>query len=78
MSSAQGSRIASNKQLFITPRQLAVMLQVSIRTLWRWRSAGRLPAPVRLGGAVRWRLDDVTRWIDDGCPNLTGGLRPRE
>ena len=77
MSSAQEPRIAPKNQLFITPRQLAVMLQVSIRTLWRWRSAGRLPAPVRLGGAVRWRLDDVTRWIDEGCP-LTGGMRPRE
>lgn len=78
MSSAQGPRIAAKNQLFVTPRQLAIMLQVSTRTLWRWRSAGRLPAPVRLGGAVRWRLDDVTRWIEDGCPALSRGLRPSE
>ena len=53
--------------VFITPSQLSIMLRVSKRTLCRWRSAGRLPPPVRLAGAVRWRLDDVTRWIDGDC-----------
>lgn len=52
----------------VTARQLAIMLQVSKRTLFRMRSAGRLPAPLRVGGVVRWRLADVRNWIADGCP----------
>ena len=51
----------------ITAAEFAGMLQVSVRTLWRLRSAGQVPAPVRLGGAVRWRFDEVKKWIADGC-----------
>jgi len=56
----------------ITARKLAQLLEVSTRTLWRLRSAGRLPAPVRLGGAVRWRLDEVQEWIAGGCKEIGG------
>jgi predicted DNA-binding transcriptional regulator AlpA len=58
--------------LLITARKLAQLLEISPRTLWRLKSAGRLPAPVRLGGAVRWRLDEVRAWIAGGCQGTTG------
>ncbi len=51
----------------ITAAQLAEMLNVSVRTLWRLRSAHQVPEPVRLGAAVRWRLDEIRKWIADGC-----------
>lgn len=54
--------------LVITAAQLAKLLQVSLRTLWRLNSAKRLPAPVRLGGTVRWRFDEIRIWIAEGCP----------
>lgn len=54
---------------FLTARQFAKILQVSLRTLWRMRSAGTLPQPLRLGGVVRWRKRDVDQWIADGCPS---------
>ena len=57
--------------LLITARKLAQLLEVSTRTLWRLRSAGQLPEPIRLGGAVRWRLDDVRKWIGEGCQKFT-------
>ena len=50
----------------ITAAEFAGMLQVSVRTLWRLRGGGEAPTPVRLGGAVRWRLDEVKmdrRWL---------------
>jgi predicted DNA-binding transcriptional regulator AlpA len=68
MSSVEHIQASSVEPVLVTARQLASMLQVSTRTLWRMRSAARLPAPVRLGGSVRWRLDDVTSWIEKGCP----------
>jgi excisionase family DNA binding protein len=54
--------------LLITADQLAKWLQVSKRSLWRLRSAGEIPEPMRLGGAVRWRLTDVEAWMAKGCP----------
>jgi len=52
----------------ITADELARRLAISKRSLWRLRSAGCLPPPVRLGGAVRWRLEEIKKWIADGCP----------
>ncbi len=63
--------------LLIPAAEVARMLQVSARTLWRLRSAGQLPAPVRLGGTVRWRLDEVRKWIAEGCRVPTGGDNER-
>jgi excisionase family DNA binding protein len=56
----------------ITTKELARLLQVSTRTVWRWLKAGALP-PLRMGGSVRWRLDVVNAWItgdrnSDGKP----------
>ncbi len=54
--------------LLLSAETVAELLGISIRTLWRLRAAGRLPRPVRLGGSVRWRPEDIQAWIADGCP----------
>lgn len=51
----------------LTAEDLAQMLKVSERTLWRLLSAGRIPNPVRIGGSTRWRLAEVQEWIAGGC-----------
>jgi excisionase family DNA binding protein len=56
--------------LLATAQEVAKLLKVSMRTLWRLRSAGKLPSPVRIGATVRWRLDDIKTWIAAGCPPL--------
>ncbi len=56
----------------ITAAELAQMMQISVRTLWRLRSAGQIPQPLRIGGNTRWRLDEVHQWIADGCPPPNG------
>lgn len=39
------------------------------RTAWYGLlSSGRCPAPVRLGGRVLWRRDELAAWIAAGCP----------
>jgi len=30
---------------------------------------GKLPRPLKIGGAVRWRLDEIRAWLAAGCPN---------
>lgn len=62
----------SDDPLLMTARELATLLRVSTRTLWRLRSAGALPQPVRFGGTVRWRHDEVRAWIAAKCPTVNG------
>jgi predicted site-specific integrase-resolvase len=46
-------------QLLIRERELAVRWKISRRTLQRWRAEGAGPAYIRIGDAVRYRLEDV-------------------
>ncbi|TWT96905.1 Helix-turn-helix domain protein [Botrimarina colliarenosi] len=62
--------------LLLTAAQVAGLLQIGERTVWRLLSAGAIVAPVRIGGATRWRRGSLERWIDAGCPRpgeTTGG-----
>ena len=54
--------------ILITAEEAARMMNISTRTLWRLLSARRFPQPVRFGGNTRWRVAEVLRWIEDGCP----------
>jgi predicted DNA-binding transcriptional regulator AlpA len=54
--------------VMITARQLAVLMQVSTRQVWRMLSAGKVPQPIRVGGIVRWRMAEIENWIALGCP----------
>ena len=58
----------SRTAALITAAQLARLMQISQRTLWRLVSAGKVIRPIRIGGNTRWRLNEVERWIADGCP----------
>jgi len=48
--------------------QVAKLLGVSRRQIWKLLSAGVMPEPVRVGGSVRWREADIVNWIQAGCP----------
>jgi len=49
--------------------ELAKILSVSVRHIWRQRAAGKLPRPVTIGQCVRWLLSDIDTWLDRGCPS---------
>jgi excisionase family DNA binding protein len=51
----------------MTVEDLAKLLHVSVRTVWRLRRNESLPRPVKIGGGVRWRISDVRAWIEQGC-----------
>lgn len=55
-------------KLLVSAEELATILDVSQRTIWRLLSARQIPSPVRFGGTVRWRLSEVNAWIEQGCP----------
>jgi nitrogen PTS system EIIA component len=47
----------------ITCRQLATVLRLHPRTLWRWAREGTVPH-VRLGGTVRFRQAAILAWYE--------------
>jgi excisionase family DNA binding protein len=52
----------------LTALDVAVLLGISKRQVWRLASAGQLPGRVKLGRLVRWRQADIQKWIEAGCP----------
>jgi predicted DNA-binding transcriptional regulator AlpA len=52
----------------VTAREVARLLSVSARSVWRLRDSGRMPDPVRVGGSVRWGLETIRAWIAAQCP----------
>jgi len=50
----------------LTVADLAVLLQVDARTVRRWRSEGKLPDAVELGGVIRWDSGVVRSWLAAG------------
>lgn len=50
-------------------RRLAAMLCAGVRTVRTWDAAGKLPAPVRIGGRVVWRVDEIRAWLAAGAPD---------
>ena len=54
----------------LTASESAEMAGVAKRSWWRYVGSGRAPAPVRLGGAVRWRRSELAEWISAGCPRV--------
>ena len=48
----------------MTPDELSEYTGTPVQTLAHGRSVGRGPRFVKLGGAVRYRAEDVAAWID--------------
>jgi prophage regulatory protein len=63
--------------LLLSARDLAALLRLGLRTIRSMDAAGKLPAPVRVGGSVRWRLDELRAWLDAGAPDRETWARIR-
>jgi excisionase family DNA binding protein len=55
--------------MVVDANQLADMLGLSVRTVRRLDSSGKLPKPIRIGGAVRWRVAEIEAWLAADCPD---------
>ena len=54
----------NDMKLAVPAKQAASMLSIGVSTLWREVKAGKLPAPVKVGGATRWRVCDLRRALE--------------
>lgn len=48
----------------LSTAELAEYLQVPIQTIYGWRHKGEGPIGFRLGKHIRYRVEDVERWLD--------------
>ncbi len=72
--------MAENQDTHHLPRRIAPelldvhgvadMLGVPHGRVYQFAYVGTIPAPVKLGGMVRWSRRGLLRWIDAGCPPL--------
>lgn len=53
----------NNQSQMIDVREVATILSISTRSVWRLVSRGELPQPIRFGRNVRWRCADIEAWI---------------
>jgi predicted DNA-binding transcriptional regulator AlpA len=51
----------------LTDREVSTMLGVSVATVRRWRLFRTGPPYIKIGSSVRYRPDEVTRWLA-ACP----------
>lgn len=44
-------------------------LSLSKRQIFRLNSCGKIPTPLRIGGAVRWSAEEISAWLAAGAPD---------
>jgi predicted DNA-binding transcriptional regulator AlpA len=53
----------SEESSFVTAKELALLLNVSSRTLSRWHRLRKGPARVQIGHMIYYRAASVTEWL---------------
>ena len=57
--------IQSGLEPLLTIEALAEYLDVPVPTIRDWRTDGKGPCGIRVGGRVRFAVSDVHRWLDE-------------
>ena len=59
--------------------QVAAILNVSTRTVYRMSDSGALPRPRRLNTLIRWSRLEIEAWVKADCPSCRPAtkVRPR-
>ena len=57
------SQSSSEIPPLMTVNEIAKVLRVSTRSVWRLLTNGKIVKPIRIGGSIRWRRSDVAEWL---------------
>jgi len=63
-----GQKPPEDRRLLVDTTQVAKLLKVCEKTVWRMQTTGEMPMPIRIGRAVRWSYEEIKAWVDAGCP----------
>ena len=53
----------------LTAKEAAQLCRLSKRSWFRLHACMKNPAPVRIGGSLRWNLSEIEEWVSLGCPD---------
>lgn len=53
----------------LSAKTLGQMISLSKRQIFRLNSCGKIPAPIRIGGSVRWSESTILAWLQAGAPD---------
>ena len=62
-----------NFPILLSDHDASDLLGLSRATLWRRVSDGTLPQPVRIGGATRWRRDELIAAVEAASLRRSAG-----
>ena len=66
--------IADRYPPLLTAGELANLLRVHRRQVYRLVSGGRCPPPLKIGRSARWSRAQIESWVENGCRQ--GGWKP--
>lgn len=72
---APETTLQAPQKVVLTTREAAAFLGLAISTLNKWRCYGKGPQFIKLGRAVRYRQDDLERYVEFSTRNPTNPIR---
>jgi len=63
-------------QIFLTEKDVAKQIKVSLASLRRWRLLQRGPRFIKVGALVRYRAEDLEQWLETLPAGGTATQRP--
>ena len=65
VASMRTSGVSTTPQPLMGPEDLARLLGVPVATLYAWKHRSLGPPALKVGRHLRWRPEDVNRWLED-------------
>ena len=69
---------SNNSPLLLNAAEAAERCGCSVRTWRTWDRAGRTPPPVRIGRSLYWRPNELSGWVEAGCPDRATWVAQRD
>lgn len=60
--------VIAMEPLMVDAKRAAALFGLNSRTWYRFNAAGKCPAPMHLGRALRWDVEELTEWKRAKCP----------
>ena len=60
----------SNNEKLLSASGVGEKLNCSKRSVYRYAYSATIPAPVRLSGSTKWKLSDISLFLDCDCDML--------
>ena len=64
MSASVRDQVESGAPMYLTAADIATMLQVDVKSVYRWASTDATMPAVRIGGVVRFDRERLMAWLE--------------